>query len=329
MKTRVLVSVVIPNYNGEIYLKACLEALKKQKGVEYEIIIVDNGSEDSDYKWIKTSEQVIFKSLNQNYGFCKAVNEGIKIAQGEYILLLNNDTVVEEGFIKALVETAEQNPKIFSVSSQMIKYNDKEIVDDAGDEYTVMGWAYKSGDGELIEAYSQPRRVFSACAGAALYRKSIFKEIGYFDENFFAYVEDVDLGYRARIFGYENVYCPEAKVYHIGSATSGSKYNDFKIKLAARNNLLVQYKNQPLLQLIINFIPILLGWMIKYIWFKRKGYGKVFIEGLKEGFRDLKNIKKIRFQWSHVPHYIYIEILSIKNAIAYVFLKLKKKLSHR
>lgn len=322
LKIMILVSVVIPNYNGEAYLKTCLEALSKQEGVDYEVIVVDNGSSDSDYSWIKSYHQTVLKRLDHNYGFCKAVNIGIQMAQGEYVLLLNNDTIVEKDFIKKLVEAIQNRPKVFSVSSQMIKYQDKDRVDDAGDEYTIMGWAYKSGDGDLIEQHNKAKYVFSACAGAAIYRKKIFQEIGYLDENFFAYVEDVDLGYRARIFGYENLYCPEAKVYHIGSATSGSKYNEFKVKLAAKNNLLVQYKNQPLLQLVINLLPILLGWVIKYIWFKNKGYGKVFIEGLKEGFKELKYIKKVPVQWSHMNRYIKIEILMIKNAFAYIFSKL-------
>lgn len=319
-----LVSVVIPNYNGEKYLRDCLDALLKQGYAEYEVIIVDNGSEDSDYMWIKQSERITFKRLSENYGFSKAVNEGIKMAKGEYVLLLNNDTVVQSDFIKALVEAIEKDDRIFGVSSKMIAYQNHEIMDDAGDEYTLMGWAYKNGDGKPVQSYEKEKKVFSACGGAALYRKKVFDEIGYFDEHFFAYVEDVDISYRARIFGYYNVYCPKAKVYHIGSATSGSRYNEFKVKLAARNNLYVQYKNMPFFQLLINLPAILMGWLVKYMWFSKKGYGQAFKEGFKEGIHDFAHLDKVKFKWKHFIYYIVIEVLLIKNGFLYVGSKLKK-----
>lgn len=141
----------------------------------------------------------------------------------------------------------------------MIAYHNQEVMDDAGDEYTLMGWTFKRGDGKSVDAYNKPCKVFSACAGAALYRREVFEKIGYFDEHFFAYMEDVDISYRARIYGYYNVYCPKAKVYHIGSATSGSRHNAFKVRLAARNNVYVAYKNMPLVFFIVNSIFIVLG----------------------------------------------------------------------
>ena len=320
----VKVSVVIPNYNGERYLRDCLDALVAQSYRDFETLIIDNGSTDSTYEWVSEFPEVIFERLDQNYGFSKAVNEGIKRAKGDYVLLLNNDTVVEKDFIAELVKAIEKDDKIFGVSSRMIAYQDHRIMDDAGDEYTLLGWAYKRGDGKSVEAYHESCKVFSACGGAVLYRKSIFTEIGYFDESFFAYMEDVDIGYRARIYGYYNVYCPEAKVYHIGSATSGSKYNAFKVKLAARNNIYVQYKNMPIIQRVINFPALLVGWLIKYIWFTRKGYGEVFKEGLKEGLGNLSKVKKVKYQREHFIHYLRIEGLLIKNTFTYIAEKLIK-----
>ena len=319
------VSVIIPNYNGEKYLRDCIDALLSQEYKNFEVFIIDNASKDSRYEWLVEYESIIFKQLDQNYGFSKAVNEGINIAQGEYVLLLNNDTVVHKDFVGELVKAIEKDDKIFAVSSKMIAYQNHEIMDDAGDEYSVLGWAYKLGDGRSVDRYVKEYRVFSACAGAALYRKSIFDEIGLFDESFFAYMEDVDISYRARIYGYYNVYCPKAKVYHIGSATSGSKYNDFKVKLAARNNIYVPYKNMPLLQLIINMPALLLGTLIKWIWFKKKGFGKVYQEGLLEGVKGIVNINKVPFKVKHIPYYIYIEFLLIKNVFKYLAIKLDKR----
>lgn len=317
------VSVIIPNYNGERYLRDCIDSLMEQNYVDFETIIIDNASQDSTYKWVAEYEDIIFKRLDKNYGFSKAVNEGIKMAQGEYVLLLNNDTIVETDFVKELVKAIEKDKRIFGVSSKMIAYQDHSIMDDAGDEYTILGWAYKTGDGKPVEDFVKPRKVFSACAGAALYRKSVFDEMGLFDEDFFAYMEDVDVSYRARVYGYYNVYCPEAKVYHIGSATSGSKYNEFKVRLAARNNIYVPYKNMPLLQLVMNFPALLVGTFIKYLWFVKKGFGKVYLEGLKEGIKSYRSIEKISFRGKHLWNYVVIEWLLIKNTFKYLMIKIK------
>ncbi len=324
------VSVVIPNYNGIDYLRPCIDSLGEQTYIDFETIIIDNASIDDTYKWIPEQyPDILFKVLDQNYGFSRAVNEGIKLSRGEYVLLLNNDTIVEKDFIAELVKEIEKDEKIFSVSSKMIAYTDHNIMDDAGDEYTVVGWGYKIGDGRSVECYKQRAKVFSACAGAALYRAKVFDEIGYFDENFFAYMEDVDISYRARIYGYYNTYCPDAKVYHIGSATSGSKYNEFKVKLAARNNIYVPYKNMPLLQLIINIPALLLGMIVKCLWFRKRGFEKIYIEGIKEGFSTLHKIQKVPFKFSNTINYIKIEYLLIKNTFKYIKLKLDIKKDHK
>lgn len=318
------VSVVIPNYNGKNYLRNCIDSLMGQDYLNFETIIIDNASQDEDYHWIEEEyEDIVFKRLDKNYGFSRAVNEGIKLAKGEYVLLLNNDTVLEEYFLKEMVKAIEEDERIFAVSSKMISYQQRDIMDDAGDEYTVLGWTMKRGDGKSVKDYTKACKVFSACAGAALYRKKVFDEIGYFDEHFFAYMEDVDISYRARIYGYYNVYCPKAKVYHIGSATSGSRYNAFKVKLAARNNIYLAYKNMPILQLLINLPMLLLGIAIKYIWFTKKGFRKAYHEGLIEGIKKIKHIRKITFSFNHLINYIKIEGLLLLNLIKFIVLKLK------
>ncbi|MEG0712885.1 MAG: glycosyltransferase family 2 protein, partial [Niameybacter sp.] len=313
-------------YNGKKYLRECLDKVITYTTLDYELIIIDNASSDSGYEWIQESyPQVIWKRLDKNYGFSKAVNEGIKLAKGDYVLLLNNDTEIQPGFVEALVRCIEKDTSYFAVCSQMIQYQNPSLIDDAGDEYNLLGWAYKRGDGKPLDTYAQTERVFSSCAGAALYRKSVFEEIGYFDENFFAYMEDVDISYRALIHGYKNIYCPEAKVLHIGSATSGSKYNAFKVKLAARNNVYVPYKNMPFLQRLINLPFLVLGYFIKYLFFLKKGFGKEYCEGFQEGMRTLKRIERTPFKWKHLGHYLYIEWRLIKNTWSYVYIKIFKR----
>lgn len=314
-----MISIIIPNYNGKKYLEGCLDSIYNMQQLDFEVIIIDNASQDDDFEWISQYSDLQFKQLDKNYGFSRAVNEGIRLAKGEYVLLLNNDTVIEKDFVQELVKTIKKDKQIFAVSSKMIAYHNRELIDDAGDEYNLLGWTKKRGDGKSVQSFGAEKRVFSACAGAALYRKSIFDEIGYFDENFFAYMEDVDIGYRANIYGYKNVYCPDAKVYHIGSATSGSRYNAFKVKLAARNNIYVAYKNMPLVQLILNMPFLFIGYLIKYLFFTRKGLGKVYKEGLLEASKSLNKLEKPPFRWRNFKHYIYIEYLLIKNLVLFFY----------
>lgn len=318
-----MITIVIPNYNGNKYLRQCLDSIYAQNYKNYELIIIDNASTDGSHEWLKECRNIIYKQLDKNYGFSRAVNEGIKLAKGEYVLLLNNDTKLCEGFLEEMLHVIEKDHKIFGVSSKMIQYYDQKLIDDAGDEYTVIGWPYKRGDGRSISEFEKEERIFSTCAGAALYRKEVFDKIGYFDESFFAYMEDVDISYRANIYGYKNVYTPKAKVYHIGSATSGGRYSEFKLKLSARNSIYVPYKNMPFLQLIINLPCLALGMLVKQRVFADKGYGKAYKDGLLEGIKSLKHIEKVPFKIRHLPYYIYIEWLLIKNTFRYFMLKLK------
>ncbi len=144
----------------------------------------------------------------------------------------------------------------------MLQYNNKNLIDDAGDEYNLLAWSKKIGENQKSSNFNEVSQIFSSCAGAAMYKKSLLDEIGYFDSNFFAYTEDIDLSLRAHINGYKNFSCPYAIVYHIGSATSGSRYNEFKVKLSARNNIWVVYKNFPIPQKILNFIFLFLDFLL-------------------------------------------------------------------
>lgn len=310
------VSVVIPNYNGKKYLETCMESLMKQSLKPDEIIIVDNASKDGSIDYIKNEfkDNVTLICLNENYGFSKAVNEGIKKSKSEFVVLLNNDTEVDEKWMEELYNCIQKDEKIFSCSSKMIRFTQRDIIDDAGDEYTLLGWSKKIGDGKVVSKYDNDEEVFSSCAGAAIYRQSILDEIGLFDEEFFAYLEDMDLSYRARIYGYKNYYASKAKVYHIGSATSGSRHNSFKVKLSARNNVYLLYKNMPNSQIIINFLFILIGTIIKWIYFCFKGFGRDYIKGIIEGFRTKKKINRIKVK-NNLFNYIDIEKKLFRNTL--------------
>ncbi|WP_054023368.1 glycosyltransferase family 2 protein [Bacillus sp. FJAT-28004] len=315
-------TIIIPNYNGLEYLANCLSALSKEVDVSLdEVIIVDNSSTDNSVRFIESTYPFIkLIVLDKNYGFSSAVNEGIRAANSDYIILLNNDTEVCDGWLNSLIDSIENNPGVFSVSSKMIQCNNKQFIDDAGDGLTLIGWAYKRGDGKPVSQFTKQEQVFSACAGAAIYRKSMLDQIGYFDETFFAYLEDVDIGYRAKIYGFVNLFCPEAKVYHIGSATSGGGekgINSFKVRLSARNNIYLFYKNMPYIQLILNFPFLLIGIIWKNVSYHRRGYGKDFYEGTIEGIKNCKKIQRVNHRLIYLENYFRIQIDLINDTFKY------------
>lgn len=312
------VTIIIPNYNGLTFLKPCLTALERQRYKRFDILVVDNGSKDGSAEWLK-SQKVPAIFLDRNTGFSGAVNKGIEASRTPYVLLLNNDTEAEPEFVGELVKSISRSKKIFAVSSKMIQLHHKDLIDDAGDMYCVLGWAFQRGVGQSSKGFNRPKEVFSACAGAAIYRREVFDIIGYFDEKHFAYLEDIDICYRAKIFGYHILYCPFAVVYHVGSGTSGSKYNGFKVKLAARNNIYLNYKNMPCLQLLFNAIPLAAGIAVKYGFFKGIGFEKEYVEGLKEGFRTMRTCKKVSFNKKNIGNCLAIQWELLEGTVIYIY----------
>ena len=319
-------TVVIPNYNGIKYMSNCLESLYRLKEQAlFQVLVVDNGSTDGSMELIRDSyPQVNLIALPENTGFCHAVNVGIEQSDTPYVLLLNNDTEVLPGFVEALINAIERDEHIFAVSSQMLKWQDHDSIDDAGDQYCVLGWAYSRGKGKPAADYNHPTEVFAACGGASIYRKSILNEIGYFDENHFAYLEDIDISYRARIYGYRCTYEPTAKVLHAGSATTGSRYNNFKTTLSSANSTYLICKNMPLLQLLWNLPFLIFGFLTKTCFFAAKGMGSTYIKGLLKGIQkyhsDEGNPHKVPFRWAHIGNYLHIQYLLYLNTFR-LFLK--------
>ena len=303
------VSVVIPNFNGIAFLDSVLASLEGQTLSDFEVILVDNGSTDgscsfvtANYPWVHLIE------LTENFGFCGAVNAGIRAAKAPYVLLLNNDTEVKEDFVEEMLAAIRRHKNAFSCGARMVQYHDRDKLDDVGNYYCALGWSFARGRGKDIHAYETEDKIFSACAGAAIYRKKIIEKIGYFDEEHFAYLEDTDIGYRARIYGYENWYAPKAIVYHVGSGTSGSRYNQFKTRYSSRNNIYLIYKNMPFLQIILNFPFLVAGFLIKFLFFAVKGMGKEYAAGIKNGFSISMKNKKVPFRIKHLPNYCKIQL---------------------
>lgn len=276
-------TIVIPTCNGRHYLEKCLKSLAKE---EARIVVIDNGSNDGTFDLVADHfPEVEYISFSVNTGFCRAVNAGIVATTTKYVIFLNNDTIVEPGFVRELEQVMEQDKRIFSASAKMISMKDKSRIDDAGDLYCALGWAFALGKGKPEKAYRTGYPIFAACGGASIYRMEVFEQIGLLDENHFAYLEDIDLGYRAQIYGYRSVFAPKARVYHVGSAFSGTRYNQFKTDLSAINSIYLIYKNMPLLQLLLNLPFLLLGFAVKTVFFMKKGLGKAYLHGLFKGIR--------------------------------------------
>jgi len=303
------VSIVIPNYNGIKFIKNCLQSLEEQTSKEFDIIIVDNASTDGSLELIKQDfGYVKLIELDKNYGFCKAVNEGIRSADSDYVILLNNDTEADKGFVEELVKAVSRSNQIFSCSAKMLQLYHKELIDDAGDYYCSLGWAFARGKGKAATEYTKDSDIFAACAGAAIYRKSVFEKIGYFDEEHFAYLEDIDVGYRAKLYGFRNCYAANAVVYHAGSGVSGSAHNEFKVRLASRNSIYLIYKNMPILQILLNLPFLLAGFMIKTVFFTKKGLGITYVKGLIKGIKMCIKSKKVKFKVENSGNYVTIQL---------------------
>lgn len=305
-------TVIIPNYNGIDYLKDCLLSLGESDHDGFETIVVDNGSTDGSADYVrKDHPEVRLIALDENTGFAAAVNRGIEAATTQYVLLLNNDTKVASDFVRRMEESIDSDVKIFSVSAKMLKLSDEATIDGAGDYYCALGWAYAYGKDKPEEKVDKRRRIFSACAGAAIYRKDAVLKLGLFDERHFAYLEDVDLGYRARIEGYINIYEPSARVLHAGSGFSGSRYNEFKVGLSSKNSTYIIRKNMPFLQRIVNLPFFIVGFGIKLLFFCLKGLGPVYLKGLFKGIKESMSpegrAKKVPFKIKNLGNYLKIQ----------------------
>lgn len=289
------VSVIIPSWNGKEYLEKCLLSLKAQTFQDFEVIVIDNGSQDGSVSFLRRIfPEVRVHAFRRNTGFCHAVNTGIRMSAAPYVILLNNDTQAEPSMVAELLRAIKRRPRAFAVQAKMLRMSDPQLVDDAGDAYCALGWAFALGRGRAQSDYTKDRRIFSACGGASIYRRAVLEKIGLFDEAHFAYLEDLDICWRARLAGHPSYFAAAAKVLHAGSAATGAKYNAFKVSHSARNSILVIRKNMPAVQIAVNLPFLAAGFLIKTVFFCKKGFGRLYIGGLIAGLRLPLKGKKVR-----------------------------------
>lgn len=231
-----LVSIIIVNFNGKTYIEKCLESLIKVNYTNYEIIIVDNNSDDGSRELIEDKYPTIkIKKLEKNYGFTYPNNLGAKMANGDFLLFLNNDTIVTPNFISELMNTITSRSDIAICQSFLLKMNGD--VDSSGDFIDCYGRAFSSR-----EKNPKFRHILSARGASMMVKKKIFFELGGFDEKFFASFEDVDLGWRANIFGYGVVLAPKSLVYHMGGQTIKNINTQIQFH-GVKNSLVIRLTN--------------------------------------------------------------------------------------
>lgn len=248
MPTPPLISIIIVSWNSADHLSRCLDCLSRQTFQGFEVILIDNGSRDGgtnnlEQKYPDLALHV--ERLTSNLGFASANNRGARSARGTWLALLNSDAFPEPDWLERILQAAKEFPEFSFFSSRQIQSNQPDLLDGSGDEYHISGLAWRRFYNYRASKYGfNEEEVFSACGAAAFYSRDDFLRAGGFDENYFSYFEDVDLGFRLRLAGGRCLYVPQAVVHHVGSASSG-KISDFVIYHGHRNLVWTYFKNMP------------------------------------------------------------------------------------
>jgi GT2 family glycosyltransferase len=242
-----VLTAVVLNYDGRHLLEGLMPSLARQRMSEIRVVVVDNGSSDDSVAWLAEHwPGVKVVSLAQNVGVTRALNVCVDAADSEFVALLNNDLELDREYLGELVAALRAHPEAGSAGGKLLDFHKRDVIDGAGDIFTWRGNGHRRGHGELDRGqYDRARAIFGACGGAAVYRRSALLDVGPFDEDFFAFFEDVDWSLRAQLAGYQCRYVPSAVVFHMGSATIGRGLNDFTRYQLWRNGIWLVVKGLP------------------------------------------------------------------------------------
>ncbi len=283
------VVVIVLNWNGQHFLERCLSALRAQAFQDFAVVLVDNGSTDGSVDFVRERFPTVEVIANpENRGFAAANNQAIRATRSEFVATLNNDTEADPRWLEELVRVAEREPQVGMCASKMLFADQPDVINSAGIAIDRAGiaWDWRGGERDNPEE-QEPMEVFGACAGAALYRRAMLEEIGLFDEDFFAYLEDVDLAWRAQWAGWQARFIPTARVlhYHSGTAREGSP---FKNRLLGRNKVWLIAKNYPWPALLW-YLPAILFYDLGSLPYTLIVRGDLWpLRGRLEGLRDLR-----------------------------------------
>ena len=290
-----VVSIVIVNWNSGDFILHCLDAIQIQTWTDIEIVIVDNGSNDNSLEHVKQHYlDPRVTQLTENLGFATANNIGASLAHGKWLALLNADAFPEPDWLEKLLEFTERNPGYSFFSSRQVQANLPERLDGTGDAYHISGLAWRHYYNHFSAIFGhEQREVFSACGAAALISRDEFLAMGGFDEDYFSYFEDVDLGFRLRLAGKKCLYVPDAVVHHVGSASTG-KRSDFSVYYGYRNMIWTFFKNMPS-PLIWFFLPLHVVTVIFFVFYLTlRGQGNVILKAVVDAIRGLPKILEKR-----------------------------------
>src|SRR6185437_11309081 len=280
------VCVIIPNWNGQTRLARLLPLLREQSRPPDEIVVVDNGSEDSSVRIAEAAGARVIR-LAENLGFARAVNEGIRANEYDWIALLNNDVAPREDWLERLLAAAQPDQYCLA-ASKLLDASDPERLDGCYDEVSRGGCAWHCGQGRVDGSlWNQPRRIRFAPFTAALFRAGLFDSVGLLDEGFESYLEDVDFGIRCALQGYSGVYAPDAVAVHEGSATLG-KWHPDTVRRISRNQLRLVVKHYPRNWVWRYGWYVLIGQTLWGVLAARHGCGWAFCRGKMEGLRILR-----------------------------------------
>jgi GT2 family glycosyltransferase len=259
-----LLTVAVLSYDGRHLLEVILPSLARQSFRDFEVVVVDNGSRDDTGAWLAEHwPQVQVVSLEHNVGVTAALNVCARAGRGELVGLFNNDLELDPDCLGELVAALREHPRAGWAGAKLRDFEQRDVIDGAGDVFTWAATGGRRGHGERdVGQYDQPRAIFGACGGAALYRRSALERVGEFDEDFFAFYEDVDWNLRAQLAGMSCRYVPGAVVYHMGSATIGRGLSDFTRYHLWRNTLWIIAKDLPASALLRHAPHLLLGQLV-------------------------------------------------------------------
>ncbi len=293
------ITVVIVNWNGEQFLERCLSALMRQTVKPHEIILFDNASSDTSVEIVRQFPLVRLIAHDQNTGFARGNNLAIKATskESEWIALLNPDAFAEPRWLEALLVSAESNPEFNVFGSKLVNAIEQSLLDGTGDAYHVSGLVWRLGHGVHMSSLAEhEKEVFSPCAAAAMYRRSVMQKVGGFDEDYFCYVEDVDLGFRLRLAGHRCLYVPQSVAHHVGSGTTGGQHSDFSVYHGHRNLVWTFVKDMPgLLFWLLLPLHVLLN-LMSVIWFTMRGQGSVILRAKRDALLGLPKMWRKRKQ---------------------------------
>ena len=322
MNSAPLISVIIPNWNGKQFLAECIDSLKEQTFCDFETILVDNGSTDGSVKFAEERYGDFIRIIRnkKNLGFTGGNNVGIQAARGEYIVLLNNDTWAAPTWLEELAKATYLVRPIGMWASKVYSYYKRNQIEAVGELIYWDGLSRSRGQYEMERGqYEEMEEIFFPPGCGGMYRKELFEEIGFFDEDFFAYADDAEIGIRARLAGWKCLYVPKAVLYHKDSGSTGH-FSPFKAFYVERNRFWITLKYFPLPLLLFTpfftiwrfvfqaygalshqgaagkFTPMYSPWHLIRILFRAYGSGFRGLPKMWEKRRKLSRLRKVSFE---------------------------------